>query len=247
METGDLSPAPGASFLGLLAVTLGALLAAGIAFRRAARLRREGSAVQLLSRLPHGPCKVLSGFLDLPQLEVLAEVRPAWDFSTEMQLAAEFLERQACWAVLCGSEVFQPFGSTRSFKLHVLRKQLSQTVVCACAEPSTITTEHAGKRKIMLGDIWYDAMNQALEKDIPVLQWFVTDRQEPTALHGDTWHGAAQSMRCQGGRCWVERAKFLKRRKTSWTYSWYTLTLPLFLDEMQEADALLFQLGIVGQ
>ena len=22
------------------------------------------------------------------------------------------------WAVLCGSEVFQPFGSTRSFKLH---------------------------------------------------------------------------------------------------------------------------------
>ena len=61
METGDLSP-PGASFLGLLAVTLGALLAAGIAFRRAARLRREGSAVQLLSRLPHGPCKARSGF-----------------------------------------------------------------------------------------------------------------------------------------------------------------------------------------
>ncbi|CAE7850564.1 iccG, partial [Symbiodinium microadriaticum] len=77
MESGDLSPALGASFLGLLAVTLGALLAAWIAIRRAARLRREGSAVQLLSRLPHGPCKVLSGFLDLPQLEVLAEVRPA--------------------------------------------------------------------------------------------------------------------------------------------------------------------------
>ncbi|OLQ06857.1 hypothetical protein AK812_SmicGene9828 [Symbiodinium microadriaticum] len=129
----------------------------------------------------------------------------------------------------------------------VLRKQLSQTVVCACAEPSTITAEHAGKRKIMLGDIWYDAMNQAIEKDVPVLQWFVTDRQEPTALHGDTWHGAAQSMRCLGGRCWVERAMFLKRRKSSWTYSWYTLTLPLFLDEMQEADALLCQLGIASE
>ena len=61
MESGDLSPALGASFLGLLAVTLGALLAAWIAIRRAARLRREGSAVQLLSRLPHGPCKAPSG------------------------------------------------------------------------------------------------------------------------------------------------------------------------------------------
>eukprot|EP00439_Symbiodinium_sp_Y106_P047706 s1410_g6.t1 len=73
------------------------------------------------------------------------------------------------------------------------------------------------------------------------------DAGEPTALHGDTWHGAAQSIRYLGGRCWVERAKFLKRRKTSWTYSWYTLTLPFFLDEMQEADALLFQLGIAGK
>ena len=73
METGDLSP-PGASFLGLLAVTLGALLAAGIAFRRAARLRREGSAVQLLSRLPHGPCKARSGFEEGAQKGLLFRV-----------------------------------------------------------------------------------------------------------------------------------------------------------------------------
>ncbi|CAE7426395.1 unnamed protein product [Symbiodinium natans] len=223
------------------------MLAAWIALRRAARLRREGrSALQLLSRMPHGPCKVLSGFLDLPQLEVLAELRPAWDFSTELRLAERALERQACWAVLCGSEVFQPFGSTSSFKLHVLRKQLSQTVVCSCTELSVITAESTGKRKIMLGDIWYDAMTQAMEKDVPVLQWFVADRQEPTAVNGDTWHGAAQALGTLGGRSWVERARHLKMRKTSWTYSWYTLTLPLFLDDMKEADALLVQLGLTA-
>ena len=31
-------------------------------------------------------------------------------------------------------------------------------------------------------------------------------RKEPTALHGDTWHGAAQSMRCLGG--WAVPFKF---------------------------------------